>query len=117
MAVGGAIVAKRSMYRKMCVVVSVYPIIFASSFIWTVHSNVDSWAWVGYVLVDIYLFIILLHASITWMPRPMASQEFLKYAPLELNAVDNDLDLWEETMDGEMFEEEIELESIYGKLT
>ena len=44
--------------------------------------------------MDIYLFIILVHASITWMPRPMASQEFIKYAPLEVSAVTNDLDLW-----------------------
>ena len=38
-AVGGAIVAKRSMYRKMCVIVGVYPIIFAASFVWTSVSN------------------------------------------------------------------------------
>ena len=34
-AVGGALVAKRSMYRKMCVIVGIYPLIFTLSFIWT----------------------------------------------------------------------------------
>ena len=59
------------------------------------QSSQDSWAWVQYVLVDIYLFIILLHASIMWMPRPMAGQEYIKYAPLEVSVVtNNDLELW-----------------------
>jgi len=37
-AVGGAIVAKRSMYRKILVAVGVYPVIFAGSFLWTLVS-------------------------------------------------------------------------------
>lgn len=112
-AVGGAIVAKRSMYRKILVAVGVYPVIFAISFLWTLSSR-DSWAWVGYVLVDIYLFIMLLHASIIWMPRPMASQEFIKYAPLEVSIVNNDLDLWEESVEGDVFSDEIELDHTIG---
>lgn len=35
LAVGGAVVAKRSMYRKMYCVVLMYPIIFVASFVWT----------------------------------------------------------------------------------
>ena len=34
MAVGGAIVAKRSLYRKMCGVIAAYPVIFLVSIIW-----------------------------------------------------------------------------------
>lgn len=44
----------------------------------------------------------------------MASQEFIKYAPLEVSAVTNDLDLWEESLDGEGFEDEIEMEYNIG---
>ena len=35
LAVGGAILAKRSIYRKMYAIVLLYPIIFVTSFIWT----------------------------------------------------------------------------------
>jgi hypothetical protein len=35
LAVGGALVAKRSIYRKMYCIVLMYPIIFVASFIWT----------------------------------------------------------------------------------
>lgn len=35
MAIGGAIVAKRSLYRKMCAMIIVFPIVFFVSFIWT----------------------------------------------------------------------------------
>uniref|UniRef100_A0A7S2N566 Uncharacterized protein n=1 Tax=Helicotheca tamesis TaxID=374047 RepID=A0A7S2N566_9STRA len=85
------------MYRKMCGIIAIYPVIFLLGLTWTSTSRQDSWAWVGYVLGDIYLFIILLHASITWMPRPMAGQEYIKYAPLEVSVeTNNDMDLWEE---------------------
>ena len=61
----------------------------------TKKAGEDSWAWVGFVLVDMYLFVLLAHASIIWMPRPMASQEYVKYAPLEVSAsLSNDLELW-----------------------
>mmetsp|Transcript_882 Transcript_882/g.1403 ORF Transcript_882/g.1403 Transcript_882/m.1403 type:complete len:688 (-) Transcript_882:454-2517(-) len=97
MAIGGALVAKRSLYRKMCAIIAIYPIIFMFGLTWTWTIRQDSWAWVGCVLGDIYLFIILLHASIIWMPRPMASQEFTKYAPLEVSmATNDDMDLWDE---------------------
>jgi hypothetical protein len=52
---------------------------------------------IGYVLVDLYLFIIIAHASYVWMPRPMGSHEYVKYAPLELLEV-NGLELWEEDL-------------------
>lgn len=60
-------------------------------------SKKDSWAWVGYVLGDLYLFIIIAHTSYVWMPRPMGSHEYVKYAPLELLEV-NGLELWEEDL-------------------
>ena len=82
-AVGGNLVAKRSMYRKFFAVLAIYPIVFAAGVIWNVESQEDSWAWVGYVLVDVYVFIILLHASITWLPRPFAAMEYAKYTPLD----------------------------------
>jgi hypothetical protein len=82
-AVGGNLVAKRSMYRKFFAVLAIYPIVFAAGVIWNVESQEDSWAWVGYVLVDVYVFIILLHASITWLPRPFAAGEYAKYTPLD----------------------------------
>ena len=95
MAVGGALVAKRSLYRRIYFGVATYPIIFLLGFYWNCTSQADSWNWVGYILGDLYLFIILMHASIIWMPRPMASQEFIKYAPLEVSvAAGNDLELW-----------------------
>lgn len=106
MAVGGALVAKRSLYRKMCAVVALYPVIFCLSFVWTSSAGEDSWAWVGFVLVDMYLFVLLAHASIIWMPRPMASQEYVKYAPLEVSAsLSNDLELWEGDVNNENWDE------------
>lgn len=111
MAGGGALVAKRSLYRKMCAVVGLYPIVFLGSVVWNSNSRQDSWAWVGYVLGDIYLFVILFHSSIMWMPRPRASQEYVKYAPLEMSVVShNDLDLWEERIGEHWSEEEAEAE-------
>ena len=83
MAVGGALVAKRSMYRKMCLIVSLYPLIFIAGVIWNAKCQEDSWAWVGYVLGDVYVFAIVLHASIAWLPRPLAAMEAAKYLPLE----------------------------------
>jgi hypothetical protein len=71
------------MYRKFFAVLAIYPIVFAAGVIWNVESQEDSWAWVGYVLVDVYVFIILLHASITWLPRPFAAGEYAKYTPLD----------------------------------
>jgi hypothetical protein len=71
------------MYRKFFAVLAVYPIVFAAGVIWNVESQEDSWAWVGYVLVDVYVFIILLHASIAWLPRPLAAMEYAKYTPLD----------------------------------
>ena len=47
----------------------------------------------------------------------MASQEFIKYAPLEVTAVhqDHDLDLWEDLdMEEEPFSDEIEMEHTVG---
>ena len=82
-AVGGNLVAKRSMYRKFFAVLAFYPIVFAAGVIWNVRSQEDSWAWVGYVLMDVYVFIILLHSSITWLPRPFAAGEYAKYTPLD----------------------------------
>lgn len=46
-AVGGNLVAKRSMYRKMFAVVAIYPVIFAAGVIWNVESQADKWAWVS----------------------------------------------------------------------
>ena len=41
------------------------------------------------------MFILLLHASCIWIPRSMASQEFVKYAPLETSTItNNDAELW-----------------------
>lgn len=94
LAVGGAIMAKRSIYRKMYGIVLLYPIIFVTSFIWTSCSQKDSWTWVGYVLGDLYLFFITAHASYVWLPRPWASHEYVKYVPLELLQV-NGLEMWE----------------------
>lgn len=57
----------------------------------------DSWAWVGYVLGDVYVFAILLHASIAWLPRPLAAMEFAKYSPLENSrpsSIIDDAELW-----------------------
>ena len=81
-AVGGNLVAKRSMYRKFFAVVAIYPAVFAAGVIWNAECQEDSWAWVGYVLVDVYVFIILLHASIAWLPRPLAAMEYAKYTLL-----------------------------------
>lgn len=109
-AVGGALVAKRSLYKKMCAVIAIYPVVFLVSLIWSSNSQQDSWTWVSYVLIDVYLFIILLHASIIWMPRPMASQEYVKYAPLEVSVTpNNDEDLWEEGIQETWSEEEVEM--------
>ncbi len=70
-----------------------------------VKSKTDSWAWVGYVLGDLYLFIIIAHASYVWIPRPMGSHEYVKYAPLELLEV-NGLELWEEDLTAEDYFDE-----------
>lgn len=110
MAIGGALVAKRSLYRRIYAVVAIYPVIFLLGLYWNFKAQADSWSWVGYVLGDLYLFIILLHASVIWLPRAMSSQEFIKYAPLELSVTaNNDLELWEEGVNEDWGEEEIEL--------
>jgi len=109
-AVGGALVAKRSLYKKMCAIIAVYPVVFLVSLIWSSNAQQDSWTWVSYVLIDVYLFIILLHASVIWMPRPMASQEYVKYAPLEVSVTtNNDKDLWEEGIQETWSEDEVEM--------
>ncbi|KAL7521791.1 hypothetical protein ACHAWX_006478 [Stephanocyclus meneghinianus] len=98
-AVGGNLVAKRSMYRKFFAIVAIYPLVFAAGVIWNAECQEDSWAWVGYVLVDVYVFIILLHASIAWLPRPLAAMEYAKYTPLDHNNSSssiNDPGVWEE---------------------
>ena len=102
-AIGGNLVAKRSMYRKFFAVLAIYPIVFAVGVIWNVESQEDSWAWVGYVLVDVYVFILLLHATITWLPRPLAAMEYAKYTPLDQQRKSsssiNDPTVWQETID------------------
>lgn len=50
------------------------------------------------MLGDLYLFLIIVHASSVWMPRPMASHEYVKYAPLELTEV-NEFEMWEGDLD------------------
>lgn len=113
-AVGGALVAKRSLYKKMCAIISIYPIVFLVSVLWSINSQQDSWTWISYVLIDLYLFIILLHASIIWMPRPMASQEYVKYAPLEVSVTtNNDKDLWEEGIQENWSGEDAEMEMVF----
>ena len=115
MAAGGALVAKRSMYRRMFAVIAAYPAVFVAGLLWSARAGQDSWGWVGYVLVDACLFAILLHASVIWLPRPMAGREYAKYAPLEVSVnAASDRDLWEEGIpeswsgdEGEM--EEVEL--------
>jgi len=102
MAAGGALVAKRSMYRKMCAVVAIYPVIFIAGVLWNAEWQQDSWAWVGYVLGDVYVFVILLHASIAWLPRPLAAMEFAKYSPLESKTSSmDDAQYWEEDISDE----------------
>ena len=39
MAAGGALVAKRSMYRKMCAVVAIYPLIFIAGVLWNAEVS------------------------------------------------------------------------------
>jgi len=113
-AVGGALVAKRSLYKKMCAIISIYPIVFLGSVLWSINSQQDSWTWISYVLIDLYLFIMLLHASIIWMPRPMASQEYVKYAPLEVSVTtNNDKDLWEEDIQENWSGDEAEVEMAF----
>ena len=80
---GGNLVAKQSMYRKFIAVVAIYPVVFAAEVVWNAECQEDSWAWVGYVLVGVYLLVILLHASIVWLPRPLAEMEYSKYTPLD----------------------------------
>ena len=110
-AVGGALVAKRSLYKKMCAIISIYPVVFLVSVLWSINSQQDSWTWVSYVLIDLYLFIMLFHASVIWMPRPMASQEYVKYAPLEVSVTtNNDKDLWEEGIQENWSGEDAEVE-------
>eukprot|EP01082_Thalassiosira_pseudonana_P013966 g12542.t1 g12542 contig6:2121938-2123950(-) len=96
--VGGVLVAKRSMYRKMCAVVAIYPLIFVAGVVWNAQCQEDSWAWVGYVLVDVYAFIILFQASVAWLPRPLSAMEVVKYEPLDRAKTPSmiDDDAWEE---------------------
>ena len=46
-AVGGALVAKRSLYKKMCAIISIYPIVFLVSVLWSINSQQDSWTWIS----------------------------------------------------------------------
>jgi len=39
------------------------------------------------------------------MPRPMASQEYVKYEPIEVDVV-NESDVWEEDVDGDIWDNE-----------
>lgn len=57
----------------------------------------DAWAWIGFILGDLYLFVMLVHASITWMPQTLASAERAKYSPLDsadLVFDDDDGSIW-----------------------
>lgn len=42
---GGVLVAKRSMFRKMFVVVALYPLVFVLTIIWKEMTKHDKWAW------------------------------------------------------------------------
>jgi hypothetical protein len=57
---------------------------------------------------------MLFHASVIWMPRPMASQEYVKYAPLEVSVTtNNDKDLWEEGIQENWSGEDAEVEMVF----
>jgi hypothetical protein len=90
---GEMLTAKRSLFRKMCFSVALYPMIFILSLALNLRSDKANagWAWAGYVLGDLYIFIMLCHTSYLWMPRE--KEEYAKYAPLEsLNGVDDPQD-------------------------
>lgn len=68
LAVGGALVAKRSIYRKMYCIVLMYPIIFVASFIWT--SLVSSRLLVKMILpffISPLFFISILLYTVTYI--------------------------------------------------
>ena len=79
---GDMLTAKRSLFRKLCVLLGAYPIVFLISVVLsTQHTKPDSWApWIGYVITDIYIFIMLVHATYLWLPRPR--EDLGKYAPI-----------------------------------
>jgi len=92
---GGILNAKRGLFRKLYGIITIYPIIFVLTLVLNSRRRKDAWGWVGFVLIDAYIFVLLVHSSFTWLPREMARQEYMKYAPVATVAEagnDNDWD-------------------------
>mmetsp|Transcript_35029 Transcript_35029/g.68978 ORF Transcript_35029/g.68978 Transcript_35029/m.68978 type:complete len:615 (-) Transcript_35029:44-1888(-) len=92
---GGILNAKRGLFRKLYGIITIYPIIFIVALVLNSRRRKDAWGWVGFVLIDAYIFVLLVHSSFTWLPREMARQEYMKYAPVATVAEagnDNDWD-------------------------
>jgi len=79
---GDMLTAKRGLFRKMCFLMATYPVVFMVTMILDTSANKTEWGipWIGYVLTDIYIFVILLQASYMWMPHPAV--DYVPYAPV-----------------------------------
>jgi len=81
---GDMLTAKRSLFRKMCCLISSYPIVFVVTLIVDARSEKGSFSmpWLGFVLSDIYIVVILAHTTWMWIPTPLAATENVKYKPV-----------------------------------
>ena len=67
--------------------------LYTESYMCVLQQNKeDSCAWLGHVLGDMCLFVLLLNDSHVWMPRSMTSQEFVKYALAQTSTINNNDD-------------------------
>ena len=82
---GDMLTAKRSLFRKMCCLIGSYVAVFAVTLIMDSRANKaaeSSVPWLGFVLSDIYIWLILGHTTWMWIPTPKAKEDAMRYAPV-----------------------------------
>ena len=82
---GSMLTAKRGLFQKMCCLVAAYPVVFTATVILDANAGKANLGapWIGYVLTDVYILLILTHTSYLWVPR--AAVDYGAYAPVGEN--------------------------------
>lgn len=85
------IALRRDVVRQLACCILVYPVVFLSATAINNQLNKEEWGWpwVGYALTDIYVFVVLLHATKIWIPT--RDTDRTKYSPVVAeDAIDDD---------------------------
>jgi hypothetical protein len=85
------IALRRSVVRQLACSIVVYPCVFLAATAINGQLNKEEWGWpwVGYALTDIYVFVVLLHATKIWIPTKDTDRK--NYSPV----------VAEDTLDGD----------------